>query len=346
MLYVYIKITTVTEKLHGRVGKLVGTHVMGRRLTGPIIQSFLNAVPESQQQILEDGVEELSAGIKRGLKFDSDDSFDELQIDWEKPIGRGGFGEVYTGTLNGKGVAFKKLHYQQMSKKHKETFKKELSVLAALKHSNIVCVLSSIVEEGVMGIVMEYLPCSLYQILFVDCNQFPVKKKKEIINQISSALQYLHMHEPLIAHCNISSRNVLLDKSNNAKLSDIGFYTLKNATETSQSKVVRVDHYSAPEVLRGKIFRSVGQHFLADVYSLSIVVFEILAEETAFGDLNIKQLEENIGRGNLRPSLPTTLTQPVENLLKCCWDVDASKRPTAAEFKTIWVGIMELYKDC
>ena len=76
------------------------------------------------------------------------------------------------------------------------------------------------------------------------------------------------------------------------------------------------------------------------------MVFEILAEETAFGDLNIKQLEENIGRGNLRPSLPTTLTQPVENLLKCCWDADASKRPTAAEFKTIWVGIMELYKDC
>ena len=315
------------------------------------LDQSISEVPKESQQLqeaafnLESGAMQYLTACVQNLNF-LQIHFNELQFWEKKPIGCGGFGEVYKGTRDGETVAFKKLHYQQMSKKHKETFKDDVSILAALKHPNVVLVHGPVVEEGVMGIVMEYLPHSLYHIIFVDCNQFPVKKKKEIIGQISSALQYLHMHEPLIAHCNISSQNVLLDKSYNAKLSDFGLYTLKNATETSQSKVVRADHYSAPEVLRGEIFRSVGQHFLADVYSLSIVVFEILAEETAFGDLNIKQLEENIGRGNLRPSLPTTLTQPVENLLKCCWDADASKRPTAAEFKTIWVGIMELYKDC
>ena len=59
----------------------------------------------------------------------------------------------------------------------------------------------------------------------------------------------------------------------------------------------------------------------------------------------MRQLEENVGRGDLRPTLSATLTQPVEDLLKRCWDADASKRPTAAEFQRIWSGIVELYKD-
>ena len=88
-----------------------------------------------------------------------------------------------------------------------------------------------------------------------------------------------------------------------------------------------------------------GQLFPADIYSLSIIVFEVVVEEEPFLRLSVRQLEENVGCGNLRPTLPVTVTRPVEDLLKQCWDDDAFNRPTAGEFQHIWSGIMELYKD-
>ena len=275
----------------------------------------------------------------------------ELQLE-DRVIGRGGFGEVYAGLWRGTPVAFKKLLYQQMSKKHKESFKTEIKVLATINHPNTVKMFGAVIEDGKIGIVMEYLQRSLFQAVFIDETCFSESKKKEIVSQMASALLYLHTHEPKIAHCDIKSENVLLDKNNIAKLGDFGLSALKNTTESSRSTVAGVvpgqgtPRYSAPEVLRGELLTRIDQLFQTDLYSLAIVVFEVVAEEEPFEGLNIRQLEANVGRGDLRPSAAVALAQPVTDLLQRCWDGSAFKRVTVAEFQARWSNISgSLYKS-
>ena len=65
-------------------------------------------------------------------------------------------------------------------------------------------------EAGNLGIVMELMKRTLFQALFNDMEEFKEPKKKEIISQLSNALEYLHTHTREIAHCDIKCQNVLL----------------------------------------------------------------------------------------------------------------------------------------
>lgn len=262
----------------------------------------------------------------------------------EKIIGRGGFGEVYAGRLFDKPVAFKKLLYQRMSQKRKDDFIREVTILVTIDHPNVIKMVGVVVEENNIGIVMEYLKCSLYRAMFIDCTLQEVGKKMEIIKQVTSALKYLHRQRE-IAHCDIKSENILLDWDDNAKLCDFGLSALKNETASSQSNFAGLvppgqgtPRYSAPEVLRGEVL-NMTQLLQADVYSLAIVVFEVMAGEEPFPGLNVAQLQTNVGRGDMRP--PTSmLSNPIRDLLTKCWAKDGTVRPTALEFQAAWDDII------
>jgi len=372
----------------GRVGKLIGTHVihadgtetvsdvpMPRRRPLQLVEEntiddlirhleyvgFTDDRPDYQYALDKLEREQVQENWKKeNIQLSTDVSqlsqyipgmipFGELRLE-DRVIGRGGFGEVYAGLWHGTPVAFKKLLYQHISKKRKESFKTEISVLATINHPNTVKMFGAVIEEGNIGIVMEYLPRSLFQAIFIDEERFSDSKKKEIVSQMASALLYLHTHEPKIAHCDVKSENVLLDTKDNAKLGDFGLSALKNATESSRSTIVVVapgqgtPRYSAPEVLRGEILDRIDQLFQADVYSLAVVVFEVVAGEEPFEDLNVTQLKANVGCGDLRPvARDIALAQPVTDLLQRSWDGSASKRPTIAEFQAIWSSITILY---
>ena len=274
---------------------------------------------------------------------------DELQLE-RRVIGRGRFGKVYAGMWHGTPVAFKKLHYQHMSRERQESYVTEIAVLAAIDHDNTVKMFGAVLQRGNIGIVMEYLPRSLSQAIFVDCTDFSESKKKEIVSQIASAIQYLHTHESIIAHCDVKSENVLLDKNNDAKLGDFGLSAMKSTVEGSQSSTAGTvpgrgtPCYSAPEVLRGERL-TVDQLLPTDVYSLSIVVFEVLVEEEPFQGLSVQQLEAHVGYGDLRPTSSVNFSQPVARLLKSCWDACPSSRPTSTEFLVDWSDISVLYES-
>ena len=275
--------------------------------------------------------------------------YDELEFHDKKPIGRGGFAEVYAGIWHGTPIAFKKLLYQQMSRKLQNSFMKEVGILAKLDHPNTVKMFGAVVESGHVGIVMEYMHRSLQKALHWDEVSFSNPKKKSLVNQMANALEYLH--HGWIAHCDIKPDNILLDKYDNAKLSDFGISAIKNATETSQSSVAGAaappgqgtPRYSAPEVLRGEILK-MSELLMTDIYSLAIVVFELLTEEEPYLSLNRRQLEVHVGRGSVRPTSDDVIfSRPVADLLKRCWDARATARPTAIEFRQTWIKIDVLF---
>ena len=272
-------------------------------------------------------------------------AYNDLKV--EKEIGHGGFGVVYACLWDNKPVAYKKLRNQSMSKKSCDLFVEEIKILVSLDHPNIVKLFGAVIEEGKMGFVMEYMKCTLFRALFIDETEYREDEKKRIVSKLANALQYLHMHEPKIAHCDIKSGNVLLDVESNPKLCDFGLSTVKNTAETSQSRTVcpalGTPRYSAPEVLRGDML-TVTQLFKADIYSLTIVVFEVVAQEEPFEGLSVRQLEAQVGRGNLRPTSDVVFSEQVSSFLTSCWDASAANRPTATQFLEKWDKITDLYK--
>ena len=273
----------------------------------------------------------------------------ELEDLGKEPIGRGGFGHVYVGLWKKQPIAFKRLIVQHMPRKKLEMFVKEIKIFASLNNPHTVKIFGAVVDEGNIGIVMEYLTGSLYRAIFCEEIKFSSDVKKIIILQVAIALEYLH-DDPKIAHCDVKSENILLDKDHNAKLGDFGLIAVKNAAKTSFSNAgvppgQGTPRYSAPEVLRGE-FLSISQLLMSDIYSLAIVVFEVLMEEEPYEDFNLLQLQEHVGRGRMRPPLNSEiLTQPVIDILQRSWDVSALQRPTALEFMIEWSKTLTLFNN-
>ncbi len=82
----------------------------------------------------------------------------------KKQIGKGGFGEVYAAEWKNTPVAFKKLIVQQITNKKKKQLVNEIRIFSKLSHPNIVQMFGVVTEDNNIGIVMEYLPKTLFHV--------------------------------------------------------------------------------------------------------------------------------------------------------------------------------------
>ena len=162
-----------------------------------------------------------------------------------------------------------------------------------------------------------------------------------MIGEVIAAITYLHSFD--IAHCDIKCQNILLDNKNVAKLCDFGLSAIKSSATSVSSALAApgqgTPRYSAPEVLRGELLQ-LNELKKADIYSLSLVIYQVLAEEEPFETLDLLQLVENVGRGDMRPSLDgTDITEPVKQLLAKGWVKEAARRPEIGAFSNEWSKI-------
>jgi predicted Ser/Thr protein kinase len=280
------------------------------------------------------------------------------EIDCSKQIGEGSFGKVFAGLWKRSiPVAFKKFIYQQITKKQRDLLVKEIKIFSGLVHTNIVKMFGVVVEKDNVGIVMEYLPKTLFQALFIEEVNFDEQQKRKIIDEVISALEYLHVPDdsrqspkPSIAHRDVKSQNVLLDSNNVAKLCDFGLSTMKNSIQSSSFRgsafsAEGTPRYAAPEVLRGELLQISGL-IMSDIYSLSLVIYEILVEDVPYEEFGVMQLYENIGRGTLRPPIDEYgLSEAVKQLLMRGWHKEPMSRPTIRNFAEEILKIENLFED-
>ena len=267
-----------------------------------------------------------------------------------KLISTGGFGVVYAALWKPRKIpiAYKRLACQNLTKKKLQSFKREVEVFSKLDHKNIVKMFGAVMEENNFGIVMEYLKKTLFDALFnyeEDC--LTPSNKHRIIEEVGSALEYLHTYTPPIAHCDIKSQNVLLNCNGTAKVCDFGLSVIRNTVQSSCSISGHGDappgqgtpRYSAPEVLRGEILK-LENIMMADVYSFSLVVYETVMEEEPYEDLSPSQLTKNVGYGDLRPPVEELEKNPaLVGFLTCGWSKVPLERPNIKRFNEDWKKI-------
>ena len=266
--------------------------------------------------------------IIRGQKIN-----DRYQI--IRSIGEGGMANVYLAhdLILDRDVAVKILRGDLSDdEKFVRRFQREAIAASSLSHPNIVEMYDVGEDDGKYYIVMEYVDGKTLKSLIKKRGALTLPEVIDIMLQLTSAIACAH--DSNIIHRDIKPQNVLIKEDGIVKITDFGIAMALNSNELTQTNTVMGSvHYLPPEQANGR-----GATVKSDIYSLGIVMYELLTGEIPFkGDnaveIAIKQMKNQI------PSvcaINDQIPQSVENIiLKAC-----AKNP-----KNRYNNVLEMYKD-
>ena len=173
-------------------------------------------------------------------------------------LGHGSYATVLELKYRGQKCAGKKIHelllIQGTNTYAVHRFEEECRLLSRVHHPNIVQFLGVYFQKDsrIPILVMEFLPTNLTSCI----EQYSVLSKKvsySILFDVAKGLHYLHSHDPVIIHRDLSSNNVLLsDNLSVAKISDLGVAKILNKNPLQISRMTGTPGtpaYMPPEVM-------------------------------------------------------------------------------------------------
>jgi serine/threonine-protein kinase len=194
-------------------------------------------------------------------------------------LGRGAMGTVYHGidpTIE-RPVALKTLNPDlpnEILDEVKGRFLREAKSAGKLNHPNIVTIYEFGESGGTAFIAMEYLEGkSLHEIMRGE--RLPFTTIASLIAQIADGLDYAHRFG--VVHRDIKPANIMVSPHAIAKLTDFGIAHIQSSTMTTAGTMLGSPRYMAPEHVLGKAIDG-----RADIFSLGIVLYEMLAQRTPF----------------------------------------------------------------
>ncbi|PWZ15534.1 Proline-rich receptor-like protein kinase PERK5 [Zea mays] len=203
------------------------------------------------------------------------DGFSESSL-----VGRGGFGDVHVGTVDGAAVAVKRL--RAGSQQGDREFQAELRIISRVHHRNLVSLVGYCVGDGGQRLlVYEFVPnLTLHHHLHGEVEtvlDWPTRWK--IAVGAAKGLAYLHEDcHPRIIHRDIKAANILLDPDFNPKVSDFGmakFVPSRGDTHIA-TRIVGTIGYLAPEyATSGRLSEK------SDVFSFGVVLLELVTGMSA-----------------------------------------------------------------
>ena len=210
------------------------------------------------------------------------DKFPQLEI--LHLVGQGGMGAVYCArqkSLN-RLVALKVIRPEsQAQQDFADRFVREARALAQLSHPNIVTVHDFGQTGDIYYFIMEYIDgINLRQML--QAGKLGPRQALEIVPAVCDALQFAH--DKGVVHRDIKPENIMVDTDGNVKIADFGLAKLLNQktagpTLTQAHQVMGTMHYMAPEQFE----RPLDVDHRADIYSLGVVIYELLTGELPLG---------------------------------------------------------------
>lgn len=204
-------------------------------------------------------------------------------------IGEGGMAVVYKAKcrLLNRYVAIKILRPEfTKDAQFVDNFKRESQAAAGLQHQNIVSVYDVGKEGNIHFIVMELIEGKPLSDLITENGPFDYKEAMEITKQVASALSLAHRNH--IIHRDVKPHNIMITKDGIAKLADFGIAKAVSSSTmvaNETSRIIGSVHYFSPEQARGAYVDE-----RSDIYSLGIVLYEMLTGQVPFDGDNPVQV--------------------------------------------------------
>uniref|UniRef100_A0A453EZ17 RING-type E3 ubiquitin transferase n=1 Tax=Aegilops tauschii subsp. strangulata TaxID=200361 RepID=A0A453EZ17_AEGTS len=247
-------------------------------------------------------------------------TIDEIEIATEGfseslKIGEGGYGPVYSASLDHTPVAIKVLRPD--AQQGRKQFQQEVEVLSCIRHPNMVLLLGACPEYGCL--VYEYMENgSLEDRLYRrgGTPTLPWSQRFRISAEIATALLFLHQTKPEpLVHRDLKPANILLDRNYVSKISDVGLARLvppavaDSVTQYRLTATAGTFCYIDPE------YQQTGKLGVkSDIYSLGVLLLQVITARPPMGLTH--HVEKAIESGTFAQMLDITVKDwPVEDAL-------------------------------
>uniref|UniRef100_A0A673ANW6 Tyrosine-protein kinase n=1 Tax=Sphaeramia orbicularis TaxID=375764 RepID=A0A673ANW6_9TELE len=257
-------------------------------------------------------------------------------------IGRGNFGEVYSGHLRSDNtpVAVKSCK-ESLASEQKNKFLMEARILKQYDHPNIVKLIGVCTQKQPIYIIME-LPIHLY-----NCGDFLSYLRHEgqnlrpktlvkMTGNVASGMEYLESKKCI--HRDLAARNCLVAENNMVKISDFGMSRQEDDGVYSAEGGLRQIpvKWTAPEAL------NYGRYTTeSDVWSFGVLLWETFSlGMTPYTSMTNQQTREEVEKGYRMPA-PNGCPVEVSRLMTSCWQYDPKNRPS---FKKLRTDLAAIYK--
>ncbi|MEN8223594.1 MAG: serine/threonine-protein kinase [Acidobacteriota bacterium] len=204
----------------------------------------------------------------------------------ESKLDSGGMGSIFLAKdkISKNSVVVKNLHSFKKTENNIKRFQKEAEILKSLNHPNIVSLIEYLNWNGEFYIILEYLKGISLQEKFKEKKTFEITEITNIFMQLLDALEAAHKNS--IVHRDLKPSNIFCipvkGEDDQVKILDFGIsLSLEEDLDnrlTRTGEIIGTPYYLSPEQITGKQNIS----FQSDIYSLGIILYELLAGSPPF----------------------------------------------------------------
>jgi serine/threonine protein kinase len=237
-------------------------------------------------------------------------------------LGKGATGTVYLAkdTFTGRQVALKTIEPEvfrdpEFGAAYRAQFQNEASLAGKIRHPHIVAVYDAVVGEDSGHIAMELVTGGdLSQYVKADA-LLPAADVLQIGFKCCGALDFAYREQGIV-HRDIKPANIMVTRDSDVKIADFGAAFLRKSKAT-QTTAMGSPFYMAPEQIEGREL-----NFHSDMYSLGVVLYELLTGKRPFSASSIEALVQQIlfedppAPGRLRPGIPPIVDNVVMRAMK------------------------------
>ena len=205
----------------------------------------------------------------------------------------------------------------------------ETRILAPLKHPAIVPIYDAgKCENGTPYLVTEYVEGTSLKTL-IESEPLARSRVAELIAQVAEGLDYAHRHG--VYHLDLKPGNVLMEESGRPRVADFGLAVEEKLQRLLEGQCRGTPAYMSPEQVRGKTHHLDGR---ADIWSLGVMLYEMLAGRRPFQNGDVWQLFDEIEHRDPKPPrmIDDSVPEPLERIcLKCLSKAPTDRYQTAAD---------------
>ncbi len=196
-----------------------------------------------------------------------------------RSLGEGGMANVYLAhdIVLDRDVSVKLLRFDlRDDPSTKRRFHREAMAATQLNDPHIVGIYDVGEDHGLQYMVMQYVKGTDLKAYIKKHYPIPLPQVIDIMEQVLSAVATAHAHG--IIHRDLKPQNILIDENKNVKITDFGIAVAVSQDSLTQTNTLMGSvHYLSPEQARGSIATK-----QSDIYSLGIILFELLTGKVPF----------------------------------------------------------------
>ncbi|KAE8657838.1 hypothetical protein F3Y22_tig00116980pilonHSYRG00045 [Hibiscus syriacus] len=257
-------------------------------------------------------------------------NYDEWTIDLRilnmgSAFAQGAFGKLYRGTYNGEDVAIKILERPENSPEKaqvmEQQFQQEVTMLATLKHPNVVRFIGGCRKPMVWCIVTEYAKGGSVRQFLTRRQNRAVPLKLAVKQALDVARGMACVHGLGFIHRDLKSDNLLIASDKSIKIADFGVARIEVQTEgmTPETGTYR---WMAPEMIQHRPYTQ-----KVDLYSFGIVLWELITGLLPFQNMTAVQAAFAVVNKGVRPVIPNDCLPVLREIMMRCWDTNPEVRP-------------------